>query len=118
MPCAPCSQDVHRLATLTSVTLIISSGPTIVPSIVQNTDTMPASGGVSKPSQRSSSSTRSSRRATLSVGPGGSLSNGSLSPQRVLRTKVLRERSNEGSGYLSSDTNASVGVKAKPVSKG
>lgn len=112
---------MHRPAPgLPSVTLATSSGPTIVPSNVHNTNTMSANGSVSKPSQRSSSSTRSSRRATLSVGPGGGnlLSNGSLSPQRVLRTKVLREKSNEGSGYLSSDANASAGVKAKPASKG
>eukprot|EP00904_Undaria_pinnatifida_P010578 jgi/Undpi1/6650/HiC_scaffold_20.g09129.m1 len=80
---------------------------------------MSATGSAPRPSQRSSSSTRSSRRATMSVGPGGGLSNvGSLSPQRVLRTKALRERSNEGNGNPGSDPNTTAGVKAKPASKG
>eukprot|EP00752_Nemacystus_decipiens_P003956 g3622.t1 len=61
---------------------------------------MSTTSGASSRPQRSSSASRSSRRATLSVGAHGggagtSLGNGSLSPQRAMRTRVLRERSND-----------------------
>ncbi|CAM9762916.1 unnamed protein product [Pylaiella littoralis] len=86
---------------------------------------MSAISGASSRPQRSSSTTRS-RRATLSVGQhGGSLlGNGSLSPQRAMRTRVLRERSNDGGGgvqHSSSDVVGAAGtVKelAKVASKG
>ncbi|CAM9102146.1 unnamed protein product [Scytosiphon promiscuus] len=77
-------------------------------------------GSFSKP-QRSSSVSRS-RRATLSVGlPGPLPSNGSLSPQRALRARVLRERERSGVGNAqTSDAggNAKAQEQAKAPSKG
>ncbi|CAN0249762.1 unnamed protein product [Ectocarpus sp. 12 AP-2014] len=58
-------------------------------------------GASSKQSQRSSSTTRSSRRATLGIG--------SLSPERSMRTAVLRERSNDGAVKAKETTKASKG---------
>ncbi|CAM9868895.1 unnamed protein product [Ectocarpus sp. 13 AM-2016] len=58
-------------------------------------------GASSKQSQRSSSTTRSSRRATLGIG--------SLSPEQSMRTAVLRERSNDGAVKAKEMTKASKG---------
>ncbi|CAN0488269.1 unnamed protein product [Ectocarpus sp. 12 AP-2014] len=58
-------------------------------------------GASSKQSQRSSSTTRSSRRATLGIG--------SLSPERSMRTAVLRERNNDGAVKAKETTKASKG---------
>lgn len=88
-----------------------------------NPTNMSTMNGASSRPQRSSSTTRS-RRATLSVGPNGKqgglpLGNGSLSPQRAMRTRVLRERSNDGGGggqHSSSDVVGAAG-KAKELAK-
>ncbi|CAB1118574.1 unnamed protein product [Ectocarpus sp. CCAP 1310/34] len=56
-------------------------------------------GGAS--SKRSSSTTRSSRRATLGIG--------SLSPERFMRTAVFRERNNDGAVKAKETTKASKG---------
>lgn len=83
---------------------------------------MSAISGASSRPQRSSSSSTRSRRATLSVGPngqqqGGLLGNGSLSPQRAMRTRVLRERSNDGGGGQHSSDVVGAAGKAKELAK-
>ena len=78
---------------------------------------MSASGAVSARSfQRSNSSSKGSRRSTLAIGPGGvlpGLRSGSLSPERALRTRVLREKINDGSGNHSATNDANSNGKAK-----
>ncbi|CAM9176321.1 unnamed protein product [Ascophyllum nodosum] len=78
---------------------------------------MSASGAVSARSfQRSNSSSKGSRRSTLAIGPGGvlpGLRSGSLSPERALRTRVLRGKINDGSGNHSATNDANSDGKAK-----
>lgn len=72
--------------------------------------------------QRSSSSSRGSRRSTLAIGAGGVLPGlhaGSLSPERALRTRVLREKNDVGGNQpTTNDVNGKPKFGTKLASKG
>lgn len=75
-----------------------------------------------RPARRSSSNSRGSRRSTLAIGAGGvlpGLHSGSLSPERALRTRVLREKNDvDGNQTTTNDVDGKPKFGTKTTSKG